>query len=100
MGVTLFHRHAKGVELTEYGVLLKQHALEQQEKQLHLIHQIEDIKQKVHGKIKLGTGEAWWELLVKKVVAQYQQSQPDSSFHLEFGNNQTLIHHQSRIVNV
>lgn len=93
MGVTLFHRHAKGIELTEYGILLKQHVLEQQEKQLHLMHQIEDMKQKVHGKIKLGTGEAWWELLVREVVARYQQSQPDSSFHLEFGNNQTLIHH-------
>ena len=93
IGVTLFHRHAKGVELTDYGILLKEHVLQQQDKHFQFVHQIEDMKQRVHGKIKLGTGEAWWELLVKQIISQYQTNQPGSSFHLEFGNNQALVHH-------
>ncbi|WED24892.1 LysR family transcriptional regulator [Vibrio sp. JC009] len=93
MGVTLFNRHSKGVDLTEYGMLLKKHVIDLQEKHFHLMHQFTDMQQRQFGKIKLGTGEAWWELFVKNTVTEYQKLQPTSSFHLEFGNNLSLVHH-------
>jgi DNA-binding transcriptional LysR family regulator len=93
MGVTLFHRRPKGVELTEYGLLLKQYVQEQQDKQLQLMHRIQDMQQRQEGKIKLGTGEAWWELFVRQALQKYQIEQPSSAFHLEFGNNLSLVHH-------
>lgn len=75
MGVTLFHRRSKGVELTEFGVLLKEHVLQQQDKHLQLEHKIKDMQQRHYGKIKLGTGEAWWDLFVKK---RYQSIKPSN----------------------
>lgn len=93
MGVTLFNRKPKGVELTTYGILLKEYALEQQEKQMNLMHRIHDMQQKQIGKIKIGSGEAWWELFVKQALDDYQIHHPTSSFHIEFGNNLSLVHH-------
>lgn len=93
MGVALFVRRSKGVELTAYGQIFKEYVQDQQEKHQYLLHQFNDMQQRHQGKLKLGTGEAWWELFVKNTVEQYQKQTPHSSIHLEFGNNLSLIHH-------
>lgn len=93
MGVALFHRRSKGVELTEYGRLFRNYVEEQQEKHSQLIHQMMDMQQRHCGKLKVGTGEAWWELFVREAIARYQQQVPNCSLHLEFGNNLSLMHH-------
>lgn len=90
VGVELFTRHSKGVELTIYGSIFKEYVQEQQEKQRRLLQKINDIKNKSHGKLKLGTGEAWWELFVCDAVVAYQNNN-HSSLHLEFGNNLSLM---------
>ncbi|WP_342652380.1 LysR family transcriptional regulator [Vibrio metschnikovii] len=90
IGVELFTRHSKGVELTIYGNIFKEYVQEQQEKRHRLLQKINDIKNKIHGKLKLGTGEAWWELFVCEAVIAYQKNN-HSSLHLEFGNNLSLI---------
>lgn len=96
MGVALFHRRSKGVELTEYGRLFRNYVEEQQEKHSQLIHQMMDMQQRHSGKLKVGTGEAWWELFVREAIARYQQQVPNCSLHLEFGNNLSLMHHLVR----
>ncbi|WP_217564101.1 LysR family transcriptional regulator [Vibrio cholerae] len=93
IGFTLFHRRSKGVELTEYGQLLKEHVQEQQEQHSHLLHRLQDMQQREKGKLKLGTGDAWWELFVRDALNQYLQDVEASSIHLEFGNNLALMHH-------
>ncbi|WP_332403578.1 LysR family transcriptional regulator [Vibrio metschnikovii] len=90
IGVELFTRHSKGVELTIYGNIFKEYVQEQQEKQHRLLQKINDIKKKSHGKLKLGTGEAWWELFVCDAVVDYKNNN-HSSLHLEFGNNLSLM---------
>lgn len=93
LGVELFIRRSKGVELSAYGKLFREYVQEQQEKQQQLLHQFTDMQQRHQGKLKLGTGEAWWELFVRDTVCLYQKNTPNCSIHLEFGNNLSLIHH-------
>lgn len=96
LGVALFDRRSKGVELTEYGHVFLRYAREQQDKHLEMVHSLNELSQRQFGRIKLGTGEAWWECFVKESVKQYQLTAPSSSFHLEFGNNLSLMHHLIR----
>ena len=93
IGVAIFIRKSKGVELTEYGLLFREFAQEQQEKHLSLMHRFTDMQQRQLGKLKLGTGEAWWEQFVCGAVAEYKKNEPTGSLHLEFGNNLSLMHH-------
>ncbi|GMQ48308.1 LysR family transcriptional regulator [Vibrio sp. 10N] len=93
MGAPLFNRLSKGVELTPYGNKFRKFAQEQQEQYFALKHQFNDMQQRQFGKVKIGTGEVWWEGFVRQSVADYQALNPASSFHLEFGNNLSLLHH-------
>ncbi|USD62685.1 LysR family transcriptional regulator [Vibrio sp. SCSIO 43140] len=93
MGAPLFNRLSKGVELTAYGLKFREFAQEQQEHYFALKHQFNDMQQRQFGKVKIGTGEVWWEGFVKRSVMDYQAMHPASSFHLEFGNNLSLLHH-------
>ncbi len=93
VGAPLFTRLSKGVELTPYGIKFRSFAQEQQEQYFSLKHQFNDMQQRQFGKIKIGTGEVWWERFVKQSVKEYQSINPASSFHLEFGNNLSLLHH-------
>lgn len=93
LDVTLFSRHSRGVELTEYGLLLRDHVQQHQEKHIQLLHQFSDLQQRKQGKLKLGTGEAWWEGFIKYALNTWQQEQTNASVHLEFGNNLALMDH-------
>lgn len=93
LDVTLFSRHSRGVELTEYGLLFRDHIQQHQEKHIKLLHQFSNLQQKQQGKLKFGTGEAWWEGFVKYALRTWQQEQKDASVHLEFGNNLALMDH-------
>ena len=87
----LFVRKSKGVELTEYGRLLQQKAKEMERQHDTLIHQMADLKARKTQKIKMGTGDAWWEVFVKQALQQYSVQHPSISLHLEFGNHLTLM---------
>ena len=89
--VDLFIRKSKGVALTEYGELFQQHAIEMQRQDNSFSHQLSDIKARKTHKLKLGTGDAWWEVFVKRALAQYSQHSPAVSIHLEFGNHLKLM---------
>ncbi|HHP0494660.1 TPA: LysR family transcriptional regulator [Vibrio harveyi] len=93
MSVSLLIRRSKGVELTEYGQVFLRYVEEQQEKHLDLMHKIQDMHQREHGKLKIGVGEAWWELFVRHGITKYQEAHPHSSLYIEFGNNLSLMQH-------
>jgi DNA-binding transcriptional LysR family regulator len=93
MGAQLFTRLSKGVELTAYGIIFRDFSQDQQEHYFSLKHQFQDMQKRQFGKIKIGTGEVWWERFVKQAVKEYQSKSPASSFHLEFGNNLSLLNH-------
>ncbi len=92
LGVELFYRRSKGVTLTQYGVMFKAHVLQAQDQHTLLMHQFSDLQQREFGKLKLGTGEAWWELFIRDTLLTSQQMDLHS-VHLEFGNNLALLNH-------
>lgn len=93
LGMPLFYRRSKGVELTEYGHVYFQYVRDIQEKHSLMLHQLSDMQERSSGKVKLGVGEAWWECFVGEAVTEFSQKYSQSSLHLEFGNGLSLIHH-------
>ncbi|MGF1727988.1 LysR family transcriptional regulator [Photobacterium kasasachensis] len=89
--VPLFIRKSKGVELTEYGQLLQEQALELQRRHDALLHKMADLKERKTEKIRMGTGDAWWEVFVKQALQQYSHNYPSISIQLEFGNHLKLM---------
>lgn len=63
LNVTLFHRHARGLSLTEAGELLHRTAHEIQQKLDHASSQLEDNKDRPSGKLRVtttvGLGSTW-----------------------------------------
>ncbi|WP_375750459.1 LysR family transcriptional regulator [Vibrio sp. HN007] len=93
LGTTLFIRKSKGVELTEYGWVYFRYVQEVQEKHAQMIHQLQDMKLRSSGKVKLGIGEAWWECFCANAIEQFVEAFPSSSLHIEFGNGLSMLHH-------
>ena len=91
LDVPLFIRRSKGVELTEFGQLVKVQAQEMQRRHDSMVHQLADMKARKTEKIKMGTGDAWWEVFVKHSLQHYNQSHPGISFQIEFGNHLKLM---------
>ncbi|WP_434354953.1 LysR family transcriptional regulator [Parasalinivibrio latis] len=91
LGVPLLIRKSKGVELTEYGQLLRQQAEEMARRHQRMLDQMADLKARRTQKIKMGTGDAWWELFVKDAIAEYTHGNPAISVDLEFGNHLKLM---------
>lgn len=93
LGAELFTRKSKGVELTEYGWVYFRYVQEIQEKHTQMIHQLQDMKLRSAGKVKLGIGEAWWECFCSKALEEFIKAFPNSSLHIDFGNGLSMLHH-------
>ena len=63
LGATLFHRHARGLLLTEQGELLYQATVEMNKRLTHAAARIRDLKDEVYGDLKVtttaGFGTSW-----------------------------------------
>ena len=79
---TLFHRHARGLLLTEQGELLYQATFEMQKRLTHAARQINDSKDEVFGDLRItttaGFGTAW---LAPRLPALFN-AHPDLSVNL------------------
>lgn len=91
LGVTLFERHPNGMVLTEYGRILYRHSNAMQHEYNQMMQSIDERKQYQVGKIKMGTGDAWWPLFVKQALNEHLTKQPSASTHVEFGNHLGLM---------
>lgn len=91
LGVMLFERHANGMELTEYGRILYRHSNAMQHEYNQMMQSIGERKQYQVGKIKMGTGDAWWPLFAKRALDDHLAQSPSASTHVEFGNHLALM---------
>lgn len=82
VGATLFHRHARGLLLTEQGELLYQATIEMTKRLTHAAAQIKDLKDEVFGDLRVtttaGFGTSW---LAPRLPALFE-AHPDLSVHL------------------
>lgn len=91
LGVELFERRPEGMILTEYGRILYRHGNAMQHEYHQMMQSIEERKQYQVGKIKIGTGDAWWPLFVKQALDDHLTHSPSASTHVEFGNHLCLM---------
>ncbi|WP_036820110.1 LysR family transcriptional regulator, partial [Photobacterium sanctipauli] len=91
LGVALFTRRSKGVELTEYGKLFQEQVQDLSRRHDAMLDKLADLKARKTEKIKMGTGDAWWEVFVKSALQNYCQQHPGISIQLEFGNHLKLM---------
>ncbi|MET2898815.1 LysR family transcriptional regulator [Vibrio rotiferianus] len=91
LGVMLFERHANAMELTEYGRILYRHSNAMQHEYNQMMQSIGERKQYQVGKIKMGTGDAWWPLFAKRALDEHLAQSPSASTHVEFGNHLALM---------
>ena len=82
IGSTLFHRHARGLLLTEQGELLYQATIEMTKRLTHAAARINDLKDEVYGDLHVtttaGFGTAW---LAPRLPALFE-SHPELSVNL------------------
>ncbi|KHT62311.1 transcriptional regulator [Photobacterium gaetbulicola] len=91
LGVSLFTRRSKGVELTEYGKLFHEQIQDLSRRHDAMLDKLADLKARKTEKIKMGTGDAWWEVFVKDALHSYCSQHPGISIQLEFGNHLKLM---------
>ena len=82
LGATLFHRHARGLLLTEQGELLYQATVEMTKRLTHAAAQIKDLKDEVFGDLRVtttaGFGTSW---LAPRLPALFE-AHPDLSVNM------------------
>ncbi|MEZ8095038.1 LysR family transcriptional regulator [Photobacterium swingsii] len=91
LDVELFERTSKGMILTEYGRILYRHSNAMQHEYNLMVQSIGERKKYQEGKIKIGTGDAWWPLFVKQALDEHLTLSPLASTHVEFGNHLCLM---------
>lgn len=91
LGVSLFTRRSKGVDLTEYGKLFQEQIQDLSRRHDAMLDKLADLKARKTEKIKMGTGDAWWEVFVKDALNAYCRQHPGISIQLEFGNHLKLM---------
>lgn len=90
LGVKLYSRLSRGIELSEYGELLLKHCRELQHTQQRFHVALEDLKQRRLGKLRFGCGDAWWELFGRDSLTQFLSTQTPT-IRLSFGNHLELM---------
>ncbi|KLV06965.1 transcriptional regulator [Photobacterium aquae] len=91
LGVPLFIRKSKGVTLTEYGLVVQEQMQAMMRRHDTMLDTLSDLKARKTRKIKMGTGDAWWEIFVRHVVQQYSCDHGGISLQIEFGNHLKLM---------
>ncbi|MGF1690849.1 LysR family transcriptional regulator [Photobacterium kagoshimensis] len=91
LDVVLFERTSKGMILTKYGRILYRHSNAMQHEYNLMVQSIGERKKYQVGKIKIGTGDAWWPLFVKQALDEHLSQSPLASTHVEFGNHLCLM---------
>lgn len=81
LGSTLFHRHARGLLLTEQGELLYEATSEMNKRLTHAAAQIRDLKDEVHGELRVtttaGFGTSWLAPRLPALFSEYPELSVD-----------------------
>ena len=91
LGVQLFERSIRGVNLTPEGEILYEHALklfEEEGKTLVEIKRLKEIKNR--NQITIGAGHAWSTVLLPKILAEYQKNNKHIFINIRYGSVTTL----------
>ena len=82
-GVELFKRSSRGVVLTDYGRILYEHVKVMARLDAHATAEIRARRMLDRPSLKVGSGFAWWSLLVRQSVETFRSTHPDVTVHVE-----------------
>ncbi|MFK8082462.1 MAG: LysR family transcriptional regulator [Granulosicoccus sp.] len=82
-GVQFFKRSSRGVQLTEFGKVLYEHAKVMARLDDHAAAQIQMLKASDQKAMRLGTGFAWWSIFMRDILSSYQHEHPGGSMHVD-----------------
>lgn len=86
MGVKLFHRSARGVQLTTYGETLYNSAVVIGRLHSNALTTIARQKAELEEGISIGTGYSTWILILRDYVVEHFKAHPDAPINLSIGN--------------
>ncbi|MFK7996478.1 MAG: LysR family transcriptional regulator [Granulosicoccus sp.] len=82
-GVQFFKRNSRGVQLTDFGKVLYEHAKVMARLDDHAAAEISMLKASQRKAMRIGTGFAWWSIFMRDILRPYQQEHTGVSLHVE-----------------
>lgn len=92
LGVKLFERHSKGMELTEAGRLLLDHANHWNEEQEYVLDQISQYRDETRRIIRIGVGEGFAGDLMQNGMQPLMTNYPNLRFDFRMAGTDELLH--------
>lgn len=86
LGVELFRRSSRGVQLTRYGETLYSSAVFMSRLHSNALSTIASQKAEYEEGISIGTGYSTWVLILRDYVATYHKTNPDAPINVSIGN--------------
>ncbi len=91
LGVLLFHRGTRYIELTEAGQLLYKKALTMLELEQQSLHEINDLKKGIMGSISIGCVSSNHQFLLEKGIIPFHKLYPHVVLEIHEGNTYELL---------
>jgi LysR family transcriptional regulator of gallate degradation len=91
LGVILFRRQPRGVELTPFGEILLRHALTLNVQLRDAVREMESLKGGMSGFVAIGAGPAWLRRLLPRAVAQTLKDNPAIRVRVDGGFDDVLL---------
>jgi DNA-binding transcriptional LysR family regulator len=88
--VRLFHRNARGLELTAAGNLLYYHLRELKDKAVHLDNEMMDIKNEAHGRLLIGSSPTFGDYILPHLLGKFNEKYPGVTYKLHSGVNRQI----------
>lgn len=82
LGVALFVRQVRGMQLTPAGERLLQHVAGLERDSEHLVPQLRDLGAQAQQRVRIACTEGFAAGLVPQCIARYRAAHPDTQFHL------------------
>lgn len=86
LGVQLFIRSPRGVELTEYGETLYQNGRLMRRLYDNTLSAIAHQRGRIEEGLRIGTGYSWWTLFIRDMVLDYAGRYGKARIHVSLGN--------------
>lgn len=91
VGVPLFDRSSRGMQLTRYGQTLYENARLMRRLYDNTLNAIADQKRGTERGISIGSGYSWWTMFLRDMVVAYQREFPKAPVQISLGNQLRLM---------
>lgn len=86
LGVKLFIRGPRGVELTEYGETLYQNGRLMRRLYDNTLSALARQRGRIEEGLRIGSGYSWWTLFIRDMVLDYARRYDNARIHVSLGN--------------